>query len=87
MAIKYLRIISLSLALATVSATAQAGSTISDKSYWPSEAGRSAPSGIGHRADARSAFAYDRPTSSSQPAIGPSGVSWPWRYEGGPKGR
>jgi hypothetical protein len=87
MAIEHLCIISLSLALAAVSATAQAGSTISDKSYWPNEAGRGAPSGIGPRADARSAFAYDRTTSSSQPAIGSGGVDLPWRYQGGPKGR
>src|ERR1700730_15577138 len=35
---KHLLAISLVLPLVAVSATAQAGSTISDKSYWPSEA-------------------------------------------------
>jgi len=75
------------LPLMAISATAQAGSTITDKSYWPSEARQSAPIGIGSRADASSAFAYDRTTSSLQPTTGASSVYSPWRYQGGPKGR
>jgi hypothetical protein len=84
---KHLLTISLLLPLAAISATAQAGSTISDRSYWPSEAKQTAPIGISSRADVSSAFAYDRTTSSPQPTTGASGVYSPWRYEGGPKGR
>jgi hypothetical protein len=84
---KHLLTISLLLPLVAISATAQAGSTISDRSYWPSEARQTAPIGIGSRADVNSAFAYDRTTSSLQPATGASGVYSPRRYEGGPKGR
>jgi hypothetical protein len=84
---KHLLTISLLLPLVAISATAQAGSTISDKSYWPSEARRSAPIGIGSRADVNSAFAYDRTTSSLQPATGASGVDSTRRYQGGPKER
>jgi hypothetical protein len=36
-----------SLLVTTMVAAAQAGSTITDKSYWPTEATRSAQSGIG----------------------------------------
>jgi hypothetical protein len=68
-----------------ISATAQAGSTISDKSYWPSEARRSAPLGIGPQADVNSAFAYDRTTSRLEPVT--TGVGSAPRYQGGPKGR
>jgi hypothetical protein len=82
---KHLLTISLLLPLVALSATAQAGSTISDKSYWPSEARRSTI-GIGSRADMNSAFAYDRTTSSLQPTTGASVVNSPWRYQGGPKG-
>jgi hypothetical protein len=55
-----LTISSLLLPLVASSATAQAGSTISDKSYWPSEARQTAPLGAESQADANSAFAYDR---------------------------
>ena len=84
---KHLLTISLLLPLVAISATAQAGSTISDKSYWPSEARQTAPVGNGSRADVNAAFAYDRTTSTLQPTTGASGVYSPWRYEGGPKGR
>jgi len=84
---KHLLTISLLLPLVAISATAQAGSTISDKNYWPSEARQTAPIGTGSRADVNSAFAYDRTTSSLQPTIDASGVYSPWRYQGGPKGR
>ena len=82
---KHLLTISLLLPLAAISATAQAGSTISDKSYWPSEARQSAPLRAGSQADVNSAFAYDRTTSSLQPAI--NGGASAQRYQGGPKGR
>lgn len=65
--------------LATLSATAQAGSTISDKSYWPNEAKRSAQS----RTD--DAFAYDRSGSAQQPSTDAGARAW--RYQGGPKSR
>ncbi len=87
MSTKHLLAISLLLPLVAISATAQAGSTITDKSYWPSEARQIAPIGIGSRADVSSAFAYDWTTSSLQPTTGASGVYSPWRYQGGPKGR
>jgi hypothetical protein len=74
--------------LASLSATAQAGSTISDKSYWPSEARRETPAGAATpQRDLNSAFAYDRAMSvyePTTPAI--AGGSAP-RYQGGPKPR
>jgi hypothetical protein len=83
---RHLLTISLFVPLVAVSATAQAASTISDKSYWPSEARQSTPLGIGQRADINSAFAYDRTTSRFEPAITAIVGSSP-RYQGGPKGR
>ena len=86
MSTKHLLTISLLLPLVAISATAHAGSTITDKSYWPSEARRSAPIATGSRADVNSAFAYDRTATSLQPATNASGGS-PFHYQGGPKGR
>ncbi len=86
MSTKHLRTISLLLPLVAISATAQAGSTISDKSYWPSEARQSAPLTFGSRANVDSAFAYDRVTSRLESAIA-DGAGSAWRYQGGPKGR
>jgi hypothetical protein len=40
---KHLLTMPLVMSLVTVSATARAGSTISDRSYWPSEARQSTP--------------------------------------------
>ncbi|MCK1639250.1 hypothetical protein IVA95_16965 [Bradyrhizobium sp. 157] len=74
------------LPLVAVSATAQAGSTITDKSYWPSEAMQSTPFRASARTDAYSAFAYDRAKSRFEPATTNSGGS-AFRYQGGPKGR
>lgn len=71
--------------LVAISATAQAGSTITDKSYWPNEAKQSTPIRAGSQTDAYSAFAYDRGTSLLAPAA-TDGGSAP-RYQGGPKGR
>jgi len=83
MLIKHLRTISLLLPLLAFSATAHAGSTISDKSYWPNETRQSAQSRtVGSPSDA---FAYDRPALQPAPTAnvgGPAG-----RYQGGPKGR
>ncbi len=85
---KHVLKISLLLPLVAMSATAYAGSTISDKSYWPSEARRSAQiSTIGSQRDLNAAFAYDQPVSRLQPATNPSDVGSSPRYQGGPKGR
>jgi hypothetical protein len=85
MSTKHLLTISLILPLVAVSATAQAGSTITDKSYWPNEARQSPPTHSGSSAGPYSAFAYDRAGSSLQPAA-TGGGSAP-QYQGGPKGR
>ena len=81
MSTKHLRTISLLLPLLAISATAHAGSTITDKSYWPSEAGQRA------RHDVNSAFAYDRPALRMQPATSPNAAGSAWHYQGGPKAR
>ena len=78
--------ISFLMPLVTLSATAQAGSTITDKSYWPSEARQSTQAGTGvSRGDLNSAFAYDRGASRLQPASNPNDSGSAWRYQGGPK--
>ena len=86
MSTKHLRKISLLLPLMAISATAYAGSTITDKSYWPSEARPTAQiSTVGSQRDLNSAFAYDRPGLREQPATSPNEVGSAWRYRGGPK--
>ena len=83
---KRLLAISLLLPLVAISATARAGSTIPDKSYWPSEARQSAQNRtVGSQRDLNSAFAYDRTTLRLQPATVPSEGGSAWRYQGGPK--
>lgn len=83
---KHLLKISLLLPMMAISATAYAGSTISDKSYWPSEAGRTAQTTtVGSQRDLNSALAYDRAALRLQPAtVVNEGGSFP-RYQGGPK--
>lgn len=76
--------ISLVLPLAALSATAHAGSTITDKSYWPNEARRTAQSAIYAQDPGRSAIVYDRRAPIVAPAIEDQSA---WRYQGGPKGR
>ena len=62
------------IALVAASATAHAGSTITDESYWPNEARQSAQNRKGGaRNDLNSAFAYDRTASRLQPATNPNG--------------
>jgi hypothetical protein len=75
--------ISLSLPLVATSATAYAGSTISDKSYWPGEAKQGVQTG----SEFDSAFAYEQPALRFQPArpVGNEGTAW--HYQGGPKSR
>jgi hypothetical protein len=83
---KHLLKISLVLPLVAMSATAYAGLTISDKSYWPSEASQSAQTRTGGaQSDLNSAFAYYRATSPLQPATVTNEVGPTWRYQGGPK--
>jgi len=79
---------SLLLPLTTISATANAGATISDKNYWPSEARQSAQSRtVSSQRDFNSALAYDRATSSLQPAANANDGTSAWHYQGGPKSR
>jgi hypothetical protein len=84
MSTKHLLTKSLLLPLMAVSATAQAGSTITDKSYWPNEARQSTPIKAGSQADPYSAFAYDRATSRMEPMTARGGSAF---RQGGPKGR
>src|SRR6266404_1455868 len=86
MSTKHLLTISLLLPLVAISATARAGSTITDKSYWPNEARQSAPIRTGSQADVNSAFAYDRAMSRVEPGTINGGGPAP-HYQGGPKGR
>jgi hypothetical protein len=80
--------ISLLLPLVAISATAHAGSTITDKSYWPSAARQSAQTNIvGSQRDVNAAFAYDRPVSRLQPATNPNESGSASQYHGGPKSR
>jgi hypothetical protein len=86
MSTKHLLAISLLLPLVAISATAHAGSTISDKSYWPSEARRSAQTTtVGSQRDSNSVFAYEPAASRVQPATSPNEAGSAWRYHGGPK--
>ena len=81
---KHLFTISLLLPLVAISATAHAGSTITDKSYWPSEARRSAQIKTGDsQSNVNSAFAFDRGASQVQPATNANNGGW--HYQGGPK--
>jgi len=85
---KHLLKISLLLPMIAISATAYAGSTITDKSYWPSEARQSVQTrAVGSQRDLNSAFAYDQAASRVQPATNPSVDGSAWRYQGGPKSR
>jgi hypothetical protein len=83
MSTKHLLAISVFVPLLAISATAQAGSTITDKSYWPNEAKQGTPIRAGSQAGPYAAFAYDRAGSLAPTiAFSRSGV----RYQGGPKG-
>ena len=81
---KTLIAISLMSPLLAISATANAGSTITDKSYWPSAARQSAQAPHG---GLDSALAYDRSASSLQPAANANYGGSAWRYQGGPHPR
>ena len=85
---KRLLTISLLLPLVAISAAAHAGSTITDKGYWPSEARQSQQTRTGgSQSDVTSAFAYDQAASRFQPATNPNAGGFPSRYQGGPKSR
>jgi hypothetical protein len=85
---KHLLKISLVLPLVAISATAYAGSTITDKSYWPSEARQSAQTRtVSSVRDLNSALAYDRAASPLQPVTVTNEGGSVWRYQGGPKSR
>jgi hypothetical protein len=81
---KTLIAISLMSPLLAISATAHAGSTITDKSYWPSAARQSAQA---PHSGLDSALAYDQPASSLQPATNTNNGGSAWRYQGGPHPR
>jgi hypothetical protein len=82
---KILLAVSFLLPLAALTAPAQAGSTISDKNYWPSEARRSAQYAAPSQDRLNSAFAYDQGISAVQPGPSAYGRSPAGRYQGGPK--
>jgi hypothetical protein len=82
---KSLLIISFLLPFAALTATAHAGSTITDKSYWPNEAGRTAQFAGSAQDRVNSAFAYDRGVSAAAPAAASNKDHSAWRYQGGPK--
>jgi hypothetical protein len=85
---KHLLKISLLLPLVAASATAHAGSTITDKRYWPSNARQSAQIRTeGAQGDLNSALAYDRAPSRLQPATVANETASTGRYQGGPKSR
>ena len=85
---KHLLKISLLLPLMAMSATAYAGSTISDKSYWPSEARQNVQATtVGSQRDLNSAFAYDRAESPQRPVLNPNDGGSSPRYQRGPKSR
>jgi hypothetical protein len=76
------------LPLLAASASAYAGSTITDKSYWPNEARQSVQARTGSsQRDPNSAFAYDRTPSRLQPTMSPNDGGATLRYQGGPKSR
>ena len=79
--------ISLLLPLVVISATAQAGSTITDKSYWPSEARRTAYGVATPQNAPSSAFASTVMTPRFQAAPMSDEGGKVRRYHGGPKGQ
>jgi hypothetical protein len=85
---KHLLTIPLLLPLVAISATAHAGSTITDKSYWPNEARQSVQTRtFGSPSDVNSAFAYYPAVPRSQPSTNRYDGGSAWRYQGGPKNR
>ena len=86
---KHLLTIFLLLPLVAISATALAGSTISDRRYWPSDVRQSTQiTTVDSQRDLNSAFAYDwsAPTFAARNYPNENGSAWR-RYQGGPKSR
>src|SRR3977135_74016 len=79
--------ISFLLRLMAISTAAQAGSTITDKSYWPGEARQATENVTGSQSDFNSAFAFRGLLGGSQLATNATAAASAWRYEGGPKSR
>ena len=75
---------SLVLPLAMASAVAYAGSTITDKRYWPNEARRTAGHGDA-RYDQNGAFTTGRRAPRFRIAPKAHEDGHVWRYHGGPK--
>jgi hypothetical protein len=74
------------LPLMAMSATAHAGSTITDQNYWPSEARQSTQTRTGGSQSAlKLALAYNRAGSRLQSVTAPNAGESAWRYQGGPK--
>jgi hypothetical protein len=73
--------ISLLASLVAMSATANAGATISDKRYWPSEVGPGSYHAVSTQHASRDAFAAIGPTAA--PARTEDEAAW--HYVGGPK--
>jgi hypothetical protein len=84
---KHLLKISLLLPLVAMSATAHAGSTITDKSYWPSEARPAAYAVTAPQSNPSSAFASTVLTPRFQAAPMADDGGNVRRYHGGPKGQ
>jgi hypothetical protein len=80
---KPLLAVSLLASLVAMSATANAGVTISDKRYWPSEVGPSAYRAVSMQHAPHDAFAAINPMAS--PAAAPAPAEDSWHYVGGPK--
>jgi len=85
MSTKHLLTISLTLPLVAISATAHAGSTITDKSYWPNEARPSAYRVVSPKSELSSAFASSSMTPRFQIVPRSDDGSNAARYHGGPK--
>jgi len=81
---KHLLKISLLLPLMAISATAYAGSTITDKSYWPSEARRTVTA-VQNKPSSAFASSVMTPRFQAAPMADESGNVR--RYRGGPKGQ
>jgi hypothetical protein len=75
------------LPLVAMSATAYAGSTIRDKSYWPNEASRTAYRITATQNDPSSAFPSSVMTPRFQAGQMAYEVGNVRRYHGGPKGQ
>lgn len=81
-----LLVVSLLMPLVLVSASANAGTTISDRRYWPNDARRVEPDRtVVLRYDLDSASAYGQDVV--RPAPAPNASPSAWRYQGGPKSR